>query len=140
MKPEAQWEVEGGRSLSALDVYRASVARSEWYRAATGLFRQVDYLLLPSAQVFPFDASVHWPASINGVAMDTYHRWMEVVVPASLLGGPVLNVPVGFGPQNLAMGMQIIGRNHEDLAVLQLGHAYDQATGWVTRRMPALLA
>ncbi len=140
MKPEAQWEVEGGRSLSALDAYHASVARSDWYRAATRLFRQVDYLLLPSAQVFPFDASVHWPRSINGVAMDTYHRWMEVVVPASLLSGPVLGVPVGFGSQNLPMGMQIIGRNHEDLAVLQLGHAYDQASGWVTRRMPALLA
>jgi amidase len=140
MKPEAQWEVEGGRSLSALDAYHASVARSDWYRAATRLFRQVDYLLLPSAQVFPFDASVHWPRSINGVAMDTYHRWMEVVVPASLLSGPVLNVPVGFGSQNLPMGMQIIGRNHEDLGVLQLGHAYDQASGWVTRRMPALLA
>lgn len=140
MKPEAQWEVEGGRSLSALEVYRASVARSEWYRAATRLFRQVDYLLLPSAQVFPFDASVHWPRSINAVAMDTYHRWMEVVVPASLLSGPVLNVPVGFGSQNRPMGMQIIGRHHQDLAVLQLGHAYDQATGWVAKRVPALLA
>jgi amidase len=72
--------------------------------------------------------------------MDTYHRWMEVVVPASLLAAPVLNVPVGFGSQNLPMGMQIIGRNQEDFAVLQLGHAYDEATGWVTRRMPALLA
>jgi amidase len=72
--------------------------------------------------------------------MDTYHRWMEVVVPASLLSGPVLNVPVGFGKQNLPMGMQIIGRNHQDFAVLQLGHAYDQATRWVSRRLPALLA
>jgi amidase len=140
MKPETQWEVAGGRSLSALEVYQASVARADWYRAASALFRKVDYLLLPSAQVFPFDASVHWPKSINGVVMDTYHRWMEVVVPASLLSGPVLNVPVGFGKQNLPMGMQIIGRNHQDFAVLQLGHAYDQATRWVSRRLPALLA
>jgi amidase len=140
MKPEAQWEVEGGRSLSALDVYQASLARSDWYRAADALLRRVDYLLLPSAQVFPFDAAVHWPKSINGVVMDTYHRWMEVVVPASLLSGPVLNVPVGFGKQNLPMGMQIIGRHHQDFAVLQLGHAYEQVAGWVSRRPPALVA
>jgi amidase len=139
MKPEARWEVEGGRSLSALEVHQASVARSEWYRAATALFQQVDYLLLPSAQVFPFDASEHWPHTINGVTMDTYHRWMEVVVPASLLSGPVLNVPVGFGKQGLPMGLQIIGRNHADFAVLQLGHAYDQATRWVSKRTPDLL-
>jgi amidase len=139
MKPEAQWEVAGGLTLSALDVYHASMARSEWYRAAAGLFAQFDFLLLPSAQVFPFDARVHWPQSINDVTLDTYHRWMEVVVPASLLSGPVLNVPVGFGKQGLPMGMQIIGRNHADFAVLQLGYAYDQATRWVSKRMPALI-
>jgi len=96
--------------------------------------------LLPSAQVFPFDASVPWPPSINGVAMDTYHRWMEVVVPASLLGAPVLNVPVGFDHDHRPMGLQLIGPAQGDLAVLQLGYAYDQATGWPARRLPSLLA
>jgi amidase len=139
MKPEAQWEVAGGRRLSALDVYQASLARSRWYQGAAGLFERFDYLLLPSAQVFPFDASVHWPQSINGVGMDTYHRWMEVVVPASLLCAPVLSVPVGFGEHGLPMGLQIIGPHHADQAVLQLGHAYDMATGWVNRRPPALI-
>jgi amidase len=140
LKPEARWEVEGAASLTALDIYRASLARSRWYAAAGKLFERFECLLLPSAQLFPFDASVPWPRSINGVAMDTYHRWMEVVVPASLLAGPVLSVPVGFGAQDLPMGLQIIGRRHADRAVLQLGHAYDQATGWVGRRLPSLLA
>ncbi len=139
MKPEARWEVERGRALSAVEVYRASVTRSAWYRAATALFSRFDYLLLPSAQVFPFDARERWPRTINGVVMDTYHRWMEVVVPASLLAAPVLSVPVGFGKQGLPMGMQIIGRAHADLAVLQLGFAYDQASGWVSARLPPLL-
>ncbi len=139
MKPEAQWEVAGGLKLSAPDAYHASQGRTSWYQAAARLFEKFDYLLIPSAQVFPFDASEHWPKSIHGVSMDTYHRWMEVVVPASLLGHPVLNVPVGFGSQGLPMGMQIIGRHHADLAVLQLGFAYEQATGWVNRHLPPLL-
>jgi amidase len=140
LKPEARWEVESAQHLSALDVYRASAARSRWYTAAGELFERYEFLLLPSAQVFPFDAATQWPRSVNGVAMDTYHRWMEVVVPASLLAGPVLNVPVGFGAGDLPMGMQLIGRRHADLAVLQLGHAYDLATRWVSQRLPALLA
>jgi amidase len=140
LKPEARWEVENAERLTALDVYRASVARSRWYTAARELFERYEFLLLPSAQLFPFDASTHWPRSVNGVAMDTYHRWMEVVVPASLLGGPVLNVPVGFGAHDLPMGMQLIGRRHADLAVLQLGHAYDLETRWVSQRPPPLLA
>jgi amidase len=139
MKPEAQWEVEGGLKLTALDAYKACVARSAWYEAMRKLFQKYEYLLLPSAQVFPFDANVHWPKSINGVKMDTYHRWMEVVVPASLSGCPVINVPVGFNRDGLPMGMQIIGRNHADFAVLQLAYAYEQATHWVRDTLPPLL-
>jgi amidase len=139
MKPEAQWEVAGAFGLSAGDVYHASQARTSWYQAAARLFERFDYLMIPSAQVFPFDASVHWPTSIHGVSMDTYHRWMEVVVPATLLGHPVLNVPVGFDSRGLPMGMQIIGRHHADLSVLQLGFGYEQATGWVSRHLPPLL-
>jgi amidase len=139
MKPEAQWEVSGASGYTAMDIYKASQVRTSWYQAAAKLFERFDYLLIPSAQVFPFDAKVHWPQSIHGVTMDTYHRWMEVVVPASLLGHPVLNVPVGFNQQGLPMGMQIIGRHHADLAVLQMGWSYEQATGWVGKRMPPLL-
>jgi len=139
MKPEAQWEVEGGLKLTALDVYKASLARSTWYEAMRKLFESYDHLLLPSAQVFPFDANVHWPKAINSVTMDTYHRWMEVVVPGSLLGCPVINVPVGFNRDNLPMGMQIIGKNHADFTVLQLAHDYEQATHWVANNLPPLL-
>jgi amidase len=139
MKPEAVWEIKGGLRLSAQDVYQASVARSELYRAVLKLFETYDYLALPSAQVFPFDASLHWPKTINGIAMDTYHRWMEVVVLASMVGFPVVNVPVGFGRDGLPMGMQIIGRRHADFAVLQVAHAYEKATGWVRDYPPPLL-
>jgi amidase len=139
MKPEAQWEVEGGLKLSGLDVYKASGARSGWYEAMRKLFERYDYLLLPSAQVFPFDADVHWPKAINGITMDTYHRWMEVVVPGSLSGCPVINVPVGFSQDWLPMGMQVIGKNHADFAVLQLAYAYEQATHWVSKNLPPLL-
>ncbi|MNZ35503.1 Acylamidase [compost metagenome] len=122
-----------------MDVYRASVARSDWYRAISKLFERYDYLLLPSAQVFPFDKNLEWPKEIEGVAMDTYHRWMEVVIPGTLSGCPVANVPVGFNEQGLPMGLQIIGRHQADLAVLQLAHAYEQASRWYQRCPPSLL-
>jgi amidase len=139
MKPEVQWEVEGGLHLTAEEVFKASAARSDWYRSVERLFAKYDFLLLPSAQVFPFDADVHWPKEINGVAMDTYHRWMEVVLTATLTGAPALSVPVGFGFTGLPMGMQIIGKNHADMAVLQLGYAYEQAAPWVRDHIPSLL-
>ena len=140
LKPEAQWEIEGALRLGAMDVYRASADRSAVYQAANRLFEEYDYLVLPTSQVFPFAADVHWPQEINGRRMDTYHRWMEVCLLASLIGCPVINVPVGFNQDGLPMGMQIIGRNRGDLAVLQLAYAYEQATQWVSKHPPALLA
>ncbi|AOE85270.1 amidase [Pseudomonas sp. TCU-HL1] len=138
LKPEAIWEVENGLQLSAMDISRASAARTDWYRVVCQLFERYDYLLLPSAQVFPFDKNQHWPKEIAGRAMDTYHRWMEVVIPCTLSGCPAANVPVGFDSRGLPMGLQIIGPHQADLAVLQLAHAFEQASGW-TQRVPGCL-
>ncbi|CAM2154372.1 amidase [Pararobbsia alpina] len=137
LKPEAQWEVEGGLKLSAAEVYRASLDRSDWYRALSKQFERYEYLLLPSAQMFPFEASTHWPDEVAGRKMDTYHRWMEIVIGPSLAGLPAISVPVGFNAQGMPMGMQIIGRAQADLAVLQLAYAHEQLTQWVKRRPPS---
>jgi amidase len=91
------------------------------------LFERYDALALPSAQVWPFPAEWRWPQSIAGRAMDTYHRWMEVVIYATLAGLPCIAMPVGFGKENgLPMGVQLIGRPHGDLAVLQLARAFER--------------
>ncbi|MGC5702842.1 amidase [Pseudomonas sp. NFXW11] len=139
LKPEARWEVEGAAKLGAADVYRASQSRSQWYRALLQLFERYDFLLLPSAQVFPFDARQAWPRQIDGQEMDTYHRWMEVVIGPTLAGLPCISVPVGFNPAGLPMGLQIIGPPQADHGVLQLAHAHEQLTQWVKRRPPGNL-
>jgi len=134
LKPELVWEIEQGMATTANDVHEASVARSDLYRAVLDAFEHFDFLILPSAQVFPFDAGERWPKTIAGRTMDTYHRWMEVVILPTLTGCPALSVPAGFAVQGpsagLPMGLQIIGRPRDDLSVLQLGHAWEQATGW----------
>ena len=135
-KPETLWEIEQGLGLSAQAIYEASVIRSRWHAHAARLFDRFDALVLPTAQVWPFPADWRWPEVIAGRQMDTYHRWMEVVVPASLIGLPALSVPVGFSPGGLPSGMQIIGRSGDDAGVLAIGQAYHRATDWPARRPP----
>ncbi len=134
LKPEVVWEYEGGLGMTAEQVYNAGIARSEWYEALRGLFDRYDVLALPSAQVFPFPADVHWPKSINGREMDTYHRWMEVVIGGTLSGLPIAGLPAGFNDEGLPMGMQFIGRMGEDVALLEFAMAYERATGHLSRR------
>jgi amidase len=66
--------------------------------------------------------------------MDTYHRWMEVVMPGSLGGIPVVNVPVGFDTQGRPMGMQIMGKYGDDRRVLEFALAYEQITEFLSER------
>ena len=61
-------------------------------------FDRFDILALPTAQVFPFSKDVHWPESINGRQMDTYHRWMEVVVAVLSLENLKPDMFGGFQP------------------------------------------
>ncbi|MDO8883461.1 amidase, partial [Pseudotabrizicola sp.] len=136
LKPETVWEIEQGQGLSAQAVYAASTIRSRYYAHMARLFTRFDVVVLPTAQVWPFPVGWRWPQDINGHPMDTYHRWMEVVIPVSLIGLPALSVPVGFGPNGLPMGMQIAGPVGADAAILAMGHAYHLATDWPGRCPP----
>mgnify|MGYP001201189197 FL=1 len=138
LKPEAVWEIERGLKLSGKDIYSASAVRSAWYQTLLSLFAQYDFLLMPTSQVFPFDARKHWPEQIGERKMDTYHRWMETTIYATMAGLPALSMPAGFNGDGLPAALQLIGRPHGDFGVLQLGHAYDQAGGHSLIRSPLL--
>ena len=64
---------------------------------------------------------------------------MGVVLPWSLAGTPVMNLPVGFSKDGLPMGVQLIGKRQSELAVLQMARAYDEATGWVEKFPPPIM-
>lgn len=138
LKPEAIWEIERGLKLSGTQVFEAAKIRSAWYQELNRLFQQFDFLVMPGTQVFPFQAELHWPQSIADRKMDTYHRWMESVVPATMAGLPTLAAPAGFSAEGLPVGIQLIGPLQADFAVLQIGHAYDQASGYSLVRSPLL--
>jgi amidase len=139
LKPEALFEVESGQKLTAFDITAASAARTQWYQAVRRFFDRYDYFIVPTAQVFPFDVDLDWPKEIAGQKMHTYHEWMKGVLPVTMAGCPALAVPAGFGDQGLPIGIQIVARNHGDLACLQLAHAYDLSTNWASKRLPPLL-
>ena len=134
LKPELVWEIEGSFEITGERLSQGAVDRADWYRALEVLFERFDILALPSAQVFPFPADIHWPKSINGREMDTYHRWMEVVIGGTLGGLPVVSLPAGFDVRGRPMGMQFIGRMGEDRRVLEFAMAYEAVTGYLDRR------
>jgi amidase len=139
LKPEAIWEIEGLFDTSSTQIYDAGIARADWFRALRTLFDQYDFLVLPTAQVFSFATDIRWPKKINDREMDTYHRWMEVVIGGSLAGLPVVNVPAGFDEKGRPMGMQVMGPFGEDRRVLEFSMAYEAVSDHLDRR-PGLVS
>ena len=134
LKPEVAWEYEGSIGMTAKELFEAALARSDWYSALHRLFEKFDVIALPTAQLFPFNADIHWPKSVAGRKMDTYHRWMEVVIGGTLSGLPVINLPAGFDNQGRPMGIQFIGRMGQDQKVLEFAMAYEGVTDYLNRR------
>ncbi len=120
LKPEAVWEIERGRALGGPAVFRASAIRTAWLGEILRLHARFDFLALPSAQLFPFEVGLDWPKAIAGREMDSYLRWMEGMILASMAGAPALAVPAGFGPGGLPIGLQLAGRWHDDAFLLDV--------------------
>jgi amidase len=139
LKPEAVFEIESALKLSAFDITAASAVRAQWYEATRQFFEKYDYFIVPTAQMFPFDAEIHWPREVAGTRMEIYYEWQKGVIPITMAGQPALAVPAGFNAAGLPMGLQIAGPNQSELACLQLAHAYDLATGWTRKRLPPML-
>ena len=121
----AKWEYKNGININN-DMLRESLIWVENAQTLTSkLFNQYDLLAVPSAQVFPFNKELFSPESISGNKVDTYHRWMEITVFASLFQLPSISIPVGFNKNNLPMGMQLIAPYNEDAKLLSFAMLYE---------------
>ena len=126
IKPEALWEYDQSRQLPFSDFMQASQVRTAFYHHLRTLFAQWDVLALPSAQCWPFPVEQRWPQQVAGRTMDTYHRWMEVTIYATLAGVPALCVPAGFHENGRwPMGLQLLAPMGADAKLLQVGAAYE---------------
>ena len=94
-----------------------------------------DFLICLVNQVPPFDVKQRYVTEINSVKMGTYIDWMKSCYYITVTGHPSISVPAGFTEEGLPVGIQIVGRYRDDIGVLQLAHAFEQATQtW--RRLP----
>lgn len=125
LNAQAIFEIEAGQKVAAYDLSAASMICTQWYEAVRKMFERYDYLVTPTAQMFPFDAAWDWPKEIGGVRMETYHEWMKVAIAITMTACPVAAVPAGFNAAGLPMGLQLIGPINGEVACLQLAHAYD---------------
>ncbi len=129
-------EIEAGLRLTGADVARAEIARGGMWRAFQAFLEKYEYFVLPTTQLPPFDVDLPYPTELAGVEFGSYIDWMKSCWYISATGNPAASVPGGFTPDGLPVGLQIVGRNRQDFAVLQLAYAFEQATGFGKKHPP----
>jgi amidase len=127
LKDTIQWELERAGRLTADDIAKAEVLRTELYHRMRQFFERYEFFVLPTVQVPPFDVEQPYPTEVAGVKMDTYIDWMKSCYYISVAGNPAISVPCGYTADGLPIGLQIVARHHDDWGLLQIAHAFEQA-------------
>jgi aspartyl-tRNA(Asn)/glutamyl-tRNA(Gln) amidotransferase subunit A len=100
---------------------------AEARRAVGAVFSEVDLLVTPTTAVPP-------PTIEEAVRLGIELEMNRNTAPFNTYGLPAISIPCGFTSSGLPIGMQISGPRFGESKVLALAHAYEQATGWHTRR------
>jgi amidase len=128
MKPEAIGEIERGLAISRAEVDHALARHRTFLDTFRRFQERYPVIVCVVNQVPPFDVDIDWPHSIDGITMNSYTDWMKSAYWISTTLCPALSVPAGFTDDGLPVGLQIVGRYKDDVGLLQLAYAFEQAT------------
>ena len=94
------------------------------------LFDDVDIVLSPTAPSLPEEIrNAQNPAEASGAEPSVRNTFAF-----NIYGNPTISVPCGFSKSGLPIGLQVSGARFDELKVLSLAHAYEQAAGWFRRQ------
>jgi aspartyl-tRNA(Asn)/glutamyl-tRNA(Gln) amidotransferase subunit A len=117
-----------GALITASEYMQAQRIRSQICGETAEVLKSVDVLATPTALK---------PATPFAQAYDPEFGFPRSNMPPfNLTGSPTLAVPCGFSSSGLPLSLQLAGRPFAEGTVLQIGHAYERATQWHTRRPP----
>jgi amidase len=112
--------VKSGLNVSTHDLAAAESFRGRLWHQFRDFFTRYDALLTPCMAVPPFSVEQNFPDSIAGRPMETYIDWIAPTFVLSLTGLPVASVPAGLDSGGMPVGLQIVGKQFGEEAVLGL--------------------
>jgi aspartyl-tRNA(Asn)/glutamyl-tRNA(Gln) amidotransferase subunit A len=121
-----------GADISTIAYIRGRQQLDRTRRTSVEVFKRVDAIVTPTCPISPPPIS-DFIGDRNGSA-DFLARNIQNTSPFDVYGWPTISVPCGFTASGLPIGLQISAAPGADALVLQLAHAYEQATDWHRRR------
>lgn len=119
--------------MTAVEYVEATFKRTDLWHVVRRFFQRYDLLLTPAVAVPPFPVGVDAPTEIAGQRV-SWAGWTPFTYPFNLTGQPAATVPCGWTATGLPVGLQIVGRRHDDATVLRASAAFEAARPWADKR------
>lgn len=120
-------------SLSAADFVQAQRARRVGQRAVTALFNDVDLIVTPTTSGVA--------TRLDGLDRVLSEGLRSIHTPYwDSTGNPVISIPMGFGTDDMPLGLQIAGRAFDEANVLRAADAFQQRSDWHLRKPDLVVA
>jgi aspartyl-tRNA(Asn)/glutamyl-tRNA(Gln) amidotransferase subunit A len=132
MDPELVVYAEASANLSAVEYFRALVARQAMVDALRRFFERYDLLLTPTVSLPAFPLGLVGPREVAG--REVAHLGWTLCYPFNYSGQPAVSVPAGRTAAGLPVGLQIVGRRLEDALVLRAAAAFEAIRPWAAHR------
>lgn len=135
LDPEVRARLETGAMTPAIHYIKAQRARAAFNEQVLQVLEQVDVLLTPTTSIAApkiEDSTV----LINGKSEPAMLLLSKMTRPFNLCGLPTISLPCGFTSEGLPIGLQLVGRPFDEMTILKLAYAFEQATDWHTLKPP----
>jgi aspartyl-tRNA(Asn)/glutamyl-tRNA(Gln) amidotransferase subunit A len=129
LDPGLRRVVERAARYSGADLAAAQQARNAYCDGMRRVFERYDLLLTPTLPVTAFAAGLDEPPRDDD-RDETPLDWTPFTYPFNLTGQPAVTVPCGVADDGLPVGLQIVGRWHDDASVLRAAAAFEAAAPW----------
>jgi aspartyl-tRNA(Asn)/glutamyl-tRNA(Gln) amidotransferase subunit A len=122
--------LEDGAKTPLADYILARRTQAEVRKNFEEFFESYDFLILPTTPIAA-------PTIEGHDAVEQAGRLTRFTAPFNLAGLPALSLPCGFTKDGLPIGLQIVSRAWGEFKVLNIAHAFEQATEW-RKSMPPI--
>ena len=112
------------KEVKGYEYVQAQTKRNKLITDLNHIFDEVDVLLVPTLPILPPDINQR-EVTINNTTVTTQHALLKLTAPFNYTGNPSLSIPCGMSKSGLPIGLQLIGRHHDEERLYQLGDALE---------------
>lgn len=127
--PNIRQTYAAARGSSMHAIAEARYRQLQLIQQCYDLFKQYDLLIVPCVGVQPFSWKQGYPETVDGKEIANYMAWLHLTSSLTVVGLPVITIPMGIDSDGMPFGVQLAGARYEDHRLLSVAQALELKCG-----------